>query len=76
MKQKCAVLCLVAALAAPLFADLPRPVAASYARGAQFEVAGYDADKPALTNFPVLVRIAHDSPSGFARVSNAVESHS
>ena len=45
---------------------LPRPVAASFARGAQFEVAGYDASKSALSDFPVLVRIANDSPSGFA----------
>ena len=44
---------------------LPRPVA-SFARGAQFEVVGYDASKPALSGFPVLVRIANDSPSGFA----------
>ena len=45
---------------------LPHPVAASFARGAQLEVAGYDASKPALSDFPVLVRIANDSPSGFA----------
>ena len=53
------------ALAAPAFA-LPRPVVASYARGAQFEVSGYDDSKSALADFPVLVRIANDSPSGFA----------
>ena len=56
----------LAALALPARAALPHPVAASYARGAQFEVAGYDASKPALSGFPVLVRIANDSPSGFA----------
>ncbi len=56
----------LAALALPARAALPRPVAAAYARGAQFEVAGYDASKPALSGFPVLVRIANDSPSGFA----------
>ena len=53
-------------LAAPCALALPRPVVASYARGAQFEVAGYDASKSALADFPVLVRIANDSPSGFA----------
>ena len=45
---------------------LPRPVAASFARGAQFEVTGYDSSKSALADFPILVRIANDSPSGFA----------
>ena len=51
--------------ASPAWA-LPHPVAASFARGALFEVAGYDASKSALSDFPVLVRIANDSPSGFA----------
>ncbi len=54
------------ALIAPNAHALPRPVVASYARGAQFEVAGYDASKSALADFPVLVRIVNDSPSGFA----------
>ena len=45
---------------------LPRPTAASFARGAQFEVTGYDSSKSALADFPILVRIADDSPSGFA----------
>ena len=65
MTRKLLLLALVA-LALPARAALPHPVAASYARGAQFEVAGYDASKPALSGFPVLVRIANDSPSGFA----------
>ena len=65
MTRKLLLLAL-AALALPARAALPHPVAASYARGAQFEVAGYDASKPALSGFPVLVRIANDSPSGFA----------
>ena len=65
MTRKLLLLALVA-LALPARAALPHPVAASYARGAQFEVAGYDASKPALSDFPVLVRIANDSPSGFA----------
>ena len=59
------VLTFIAAFAASTAQALPRPTAASYARGAQFEVAGYDASKPALSGFPVLVRIANDSPSGF-----------
>ena len=65
MTRQLLLLALVA-LALPARAALPPPVAASYARGAQFEVAGYDASKPALSGFPVLVRIANDSPSGFA----------
>ena len=60
------VLTCIAAFAASTAHALPRPTAASYARGAQFEVAGYDSSKPALSDFPVLVRIANDSPSGFA----------
>lgn len=54
------------AFAASTAQALPHPVTASYARGAQFEVTGYDADKSTLAGFPVLVRIANDSPSGFA----------
>ncbi len=53
-------------LAAPCALALPVPAAASYAWGAQFAVAGYDANKPALTNFPILVRIAENSPNGFS----------
>ena len=60
------LLTFIAAFAASTAQALPRPTAASYARGAQFEVAGYDAAKSALADFPVLVRIANDSPSGFA----------
>ena len=45
---------------------LPSPTNASYDWGAQLTVAGYDAAKPALTNFPVLVRIAENSPNGFS----------
>ena len=63
--KKLPILLLLLGLAAPAFA-LPHPVAASFARGAQFEVAGYDASRPALSGFPVLVRIADNSPSGFA----------
>ena len=64
MKTK-AFLPLLLALALPAFA-LPRPNAASFAWGAQFSVSGYDASRPALSGFPVLVRIADNSPSGFA----------
>ena len=42
--KKLPILLLLLGLAAPAFA-LPHPVAASFARGAQFEVAGYDASK-------------------------------
>ncbi len=60
---------LAAALLAPpsrASAQLPRPLAAAFDKGALVTVAGYDAAKPALTNFPVLVRIAAGSPAGFA----------
>ncbi|MBQ2624768.1 MAG: LamG domain-containing protein, partial [Kiritimatiellae bacterium] len=62
---------LALAFALPAIADdeptLPRPdpTVAEFARGVKFSVAGYDAAKPALTNFPVLVRLSDDSPSGF-----------
>jgi len=52
-------------LPAVAFAQLPWPTAA-FDKGALVTVAGYDAAKPALTNFPVLVRIAAGSPAGFA----------
>ena len=45
---------------------LPGPTSASFAKGAKFTVAGYAAERPALTGFPVLVRIAENSPSGFS----------
>ena len=51
----------------PARADsLPRPSGASFAHGAVLTVAGYDAARPALDGFPVLVRISAGSPSGFA----------
>ena len=51
----------------PARADsLPRPSGASFAHGAVLTVAGYDAARPALEGFPVLVRISAGSPSGFA----------
>ena len=44
---------------------LPGPTSVTFAKGAMFTVAGYEAGKPALTGFPVLVRISDDSPKGF-----------
>ena len=55
-----------AALASSILADtLPSPSGAAFSRGALFTVAGYAADKPALSGFPVLVRISDDAPTGF-----------
>ena len=59
------LLCLLS-ISLPAFATLPRPLTAAFDKGALVTVAGYNAAKPALTNFPVLVRIAAGSPSGFA----------
>ena len=66
----------LAALALPARAALPRPTAASFAYGAKLTVTGYEAGKPALSGFPVLVRIAENSPSGFSYgdVQNAAAS--
>ena len=58
------VSCLIAALLGlPLFA-LPGPTSASFDKGAMFTVAGYTGST--LSGFPVLVRIAEGSPSGFS----------
>ena len=46
-------------------AALPGPVSASFDKGAKFTVAGYTGTEP-LSGFPVLVRIAADSPNGFS----------
>ena len=54
------------AFALPASPSLQHSSTASFVWGAQFEVVGYDAARPALTNFPVLVRIANDLPSGFS----------
>ena len=57
------VSCLIAALLGlPLFA-LPGPSSAPFDKGALFTVAGYTGST--LSGFPVLVRIAENSPSGF-----------
>ena len=45
---------------------LPAPTGFSFAKGAKFTVAGYAAGKPALSGFPVLVRLQADSPVGFS----------
>ena len=47
-----------------LFA-LPQPQGAEFDAGVKFTVAGYTGSAP-LSDFPVLVRIAEDSPSGFS----------
>ncbi len=52
--------------ASQALATLPGPTSATFAKGAKFTVAGYAAGKPALTGFPVLVRIAENSPLGFS----------
>ncbi len=57
--------CFVAAmLSASLFA-LPGPTDVSFDKGALFTVAGYTGAST-LSGFPVLVRIAKNSPSGFS----------
>ena len=56
----------LAALALPAWADLPRPdpAVAEFARGVKFTVDGYTGTE-VLTNFPVLVRLSDNSPTGF-----------
>ncbi len=50
----------------PARADsLPRPAGAAFAYGSLLTVAGYDAARPALEGFPVLVRISDNAPTGF-----------
>lgn len=67
MKPKLVVSAVLSFLAFTACADsLPRPNGATFDSGALFSVAGYAAGKPALANFPVLVRIAEDSPAGFS----------
>ena len=56
--------------ASPALADLPGPTSATFAKGAKFTVAGYTnatgIARAELQNFPVLVRIAENSPLGFS----------
>ena len=54
----------LAVLALPALA-LPGPASASFDKGALFTVAGYTGTST-LSGFPVLVRIAENSPSGFS----------
>ncbi len=64
--KKLLLLLSLAVLALPARAQsLPRPTGASFAKGAVFTVQGYDRTEP-LSGFPVLVRLAENSPSGFA----------
>ena len=63
MKNKiCCIFGLVAFVIAPLFAradiDLETIQPEGFARGVSFTVAGYDASRSPLTNFPVLVRLS------------------
>jgi len=55
---------LLASLSLHAFA-LPGPTSASFAKGAVFTVSGYAGQSP-LSGFPVLVRLAAGSPSGFS----------
>ena len=61
---------LLLALVLPAAAQLPAPTGASFAKGAKFTVAGYTnangTARSELTCFPVLVRLAANSPSGFS----------
>ena len=59
------VLTFIAAFAASTAQALPGPSSASFDKGAKFTVAGYTGTEP-LSGFPVLVRIAADSPNGFS----------
>ena len=55
---------LLLALAAPCALALPGPTSAAFDKGARFAVDGYAGSAP-LSGFPVLVRIAENSPVGF-----------
>ena len=60
------ILPLLALLALPAAGALPHPANYEFDCGAKFTVSGYAAGKPALSGFPVLVRIHEGSPSGFS----------
>ena len=67
MKRPFPLFVLLALCASALPASaLPAPAGFSFAKGAKFTVAGYAAGKPALSGFPVLVRLQADSPVGFS----------
>ena len=59
------VCCLAAAILCSSLFALPGPTGASFDKGAKFTVAGYTGSSP-LSGFPVLVRIAENSPQGFS----------
>ena len=63
--RKLPVVFLLASLSLHALA-LPAPTGFSFAKGAKFTVTGYAAGKPALSGFPVLVRLQADSPVGFS----------
>ena len=66
MKRPFPLFALLALCALTLPASaLPGPSSASFAKGAKLTVAGYTGSSP-LAGFPVLVRIAENSPSGFS----------
>ena len=67
MKRPFPLFVLLALCASALPASaLPAPTGFSFAKGAKFTVAGYAAGKPALSGFPVLVRLQANSPVGFS----------
>lgn len=66
MKITYCISAFLASLVAFTAQALPGPTSATFDKGALFTVAGYAAGKPALSGFPVLVRIAENSPSGFS----------
>ena len=67
MKRPFLLFALLALCASALpVSALPAPTGFSFAKGAKFMVAGYAAGKPALSGFPVLVRLQANSPVGFS----------
>ena len=57
--------CFLGALLSLTLFALPQPQGFEFDAGAKFTVAGYTGSEP-LSDFPVLVRIAENSPSGFS----------
>ena len=68
MKKLLLPLLALAALALPARAaiDLEDIAPAGFARGVVLTVAGYDANRTALTDFPVLVRVSNETIPGFS----------
>lgn len=65
MKRLPLVTLLALCALAPAARALPGPTGFTFAKGAMFTVAGYTGAST-LSGFPVLVRIAENSPSGFS----------